>query len=333
MKAYRFPQHMLLIEHALGGLDNWDAEYFIFNAHSGYGEHEQTMAFFPFLPLIMRAVASTFLLPLSWLVSQRTIMLVSGVLVNLLVFPLATCSLFLLTVTLTRDRKFSLLTASLFCFNPASIFMLAVYSETLFSFFTFLALLGTIQGDRWTSAVLISLATATRSNGIVLCGFLGFHCLKDVWNTLSSLRCKGMWQRKLSQVATRLLLTTLQCILALGPFIGFQYYGHFLYCTGGTTKALPHPDWCDWNIPVPYSFIQEHYWNVGFLRYFQFKQLPNFLLATPMLCLVIYSVVLYLSNGNKSSSDDQLKKESTIGSAASFFRYDNGWHIRDVYRH
>lgn len=328
MKVHRSPPHGLLVEHALGGLDNWDAEYFIFNAHSGYREHEQTMAFFPLLPLVMRAMAGTFLLPLSWVVSQRTIMLVSGVLVNLLAFPLASCSLFLLTVTLTRDRKLSLLTALLFCFNPASVFMLAVYSETLFSFFTFFALLGLIKGYHWTSAVLISMASATRSNGVVLCGFLAYHCLKVIWDTLSSFRCTMTRQRKLRGISTQLLLTTLQCIVALGPFVGFQYYGYLLYCKVETaTSLLPRPVWCDWTIPIPYSFIQEHYWNVGFLRYFELKQLPNFLLAAPMLCLVAYSVVQYNSNGpskrTKSSSDEELKRKgSTIEVATSFFRYD-----------
>eukprot|EP00976_Prorocentrum_cordatum_P117412 1196304-Prorocentrum_minimum.AAC.10 len=36
---------------------------------------------------------------------------------------------------------------------------------------------------------------------------------------------------------------------------------------------------------APAGFVQSHYWDVGFLRYFVFKQIPNFALAGPMLAL------------------------------------------------
>lgn len=66
---------------------------------------------------------------------------------------------------------------------------------------------------------------------------------------------------------------------------------------------------------------------VGFLRYFQLKQLPNFLLASPILCLAICTVVhyvklrpeIFLSLGfhasfgtDPRSSADYLSEKSTI---------------------
>ena len=65
--------------------------------------------------------------------------------------------------------------------------------------------------------------------------------------------------------------------LILASFILFQLYGYVLYCmpladvTWDTVCSL----WCDKLIPLPYSYIQDSYWNLGFLRYFELKQIPN----------------------------------------------------------
>ncbi|KAH9978724.1 hypothetical protein BGW80DRAFT_1435149 [Lactifluus volemus] len=54
--------------------------------------------------------------------------------------------------------------------------------------------------------------------------------------------------------------------------------------------SLP-PPWCNDFIPSIYTHVQRTYWHVGFLSYWTFAQLPNILLALPLLVpLLLYSM-------------------------------------------
>lgn len=301
MKAHRSPPHDIVTETAFGGLDNWDSEYFIFIAQHGYRQFEQSMAFFPLYPLLMHTLSNTIFYPLSFFTSYRSVALISGVAINFIAFPLATSALYLLTHEITRNRRLSFLTAALFCINPASVFMTAVYTECLFAMFTFLGLFLLEKHWDWLAALSFSLAAATRSNGILLCGFLAFKWLLYVHDAHSK---RSRLTQLLGYALKRLSVTGLQCLVVVLPFAVYQYYAHSIYCKGGT-NSVDHADlnqnknnWCTWGsyiLPLHYSHVQSHYWNVGFLRYFELKQIPNFLLATPMILLSVSCVVRFLS--------------------------------------
>ena len=296
MRIHRHPNHDMITEILLGGFDNWDSEYYLYIAQHGY-TFLQSMAFFPLYPMLIWLVGRVLLFPLSFLLADRSLFLLAGSLVNVCVFPLAAVALYLLTLFSTSNQGFSIMTITLFCVNPASVFMSTVYTETIYAFCTFGGLCLLTLDYGWSGSLLFSLAAATRSNGIILVGFVAFYHLHQTYLSLHVSKSNLP-----SVISKTLLLCALQCALVVFPFILFQVYGYWKYCCIPTSSDEKVYEWCHWTLPLPYPYIQEHYWNVGFLRYFELKQIPNFLLSLPVVCLSFYTLYGYISE-----SEDKLR--------------------------
>lgn len=71
--------------------------------------------------------------------SAYSVVLVAGVLLNVLFFVKAAESLHAWTLAVAggRYKQYAFMAAVAFCFNPASVFFTACYSESLFAFLTF----------------------------------------------------------------------------------------------------------------------------------------------------------------------------------------------------
>lgn len=170
----------------------------------------------------------------------------------------------------------------LFCFNPASIFYSSIYSESLYALLSIGGLYFLMSGANNFAALWFALSGCVRSNGVLNAGYIGFQTMHRAYD--------AVFLKKNTFLAVKVLVSgILRCIFVFAPFAAFQAYGYYNLCDGD--KLRP---WCNAKIPLLYNFIQSHYWGVGFLRYFQLKQLPNFLLASPILSIAVCSIIHYV---------------------------------------
>ena len=65
--------------------------------------------------------------------------------------------------------------------------------------------------------------------------------------------------------------------------------------TCGEGVAYQRPEWCEHGSTFNlYSYVQRKYWNVGLFRYYEWKQVPNFILAAPVLILSSLAVTQWI---------------------------------------
>lgn len=334
------------------GLTKWDGQYFLEISIDGYVS-EQHLAFLPLYPICISLVKQILfdhgplnfnhLLPASIInIEEGQIISVTALesyiqaavvgisLNNFIFFPIATISLFALTKLVKGGKeRYAKNVIWWFCFNPASIFFSASYSESLFAALTFSAMflieyrshnyLTTHQEMSTTSKsqfvplnhlnrliyiilpplVPLALASATRSNGLVNVGFIGYQLLlkyipmvklnQSFWSVMACISVAF-------ECLQDLLVLIMSSVIAASGYITFQIYSYIKFCIDNTSHRHSinqgkqiwfKPEWCSNKIPHPYGQVQAKFWNVGLFKYYEFKQLPNFLLAVPMSYLVI----------------------------------------------
>ncbi|NXP58032.1 PIGV mannosyltransferase, partial [Chloropsis cyanopogon] len=187
-----------------------------------------------------------------------------------------------------------------------------------FALLAFSAMWQLEKGRGCLSALLFSLAAGARANGLVNAGFVLYarakrFALQLQVGSASPRELPLLWKRALSLASSAALM----CAGIFLPFALFQYYAYVRFCGAGTGPAQsvpepllqlardkgyrvagvgePKPPWCSQRFPLVYSYIQDAYWNVGFLRYFELRQIPNFLLALPVTLLGSWAAWTYVS--------------------------------------
>ncbi|KAI8394062.1 dolichol-p-mannose mannosyltransferase [Radiomyces spectabilis] len=257
----------------------WDALYFLHIADKGY-IYEQEHAFLPGMPLVARLLANTVFRPLHVYLGRQYTLLLSGIVTANVSFILAAGALYSLTRSVFPNNvKLSGLAAVAFCVSPPSLFMSSFYTESLFAYLSFSGMNFMSRGHPLLASIVWSFASATRSNGIIYAGFFIYHliiqpCLSRPFS--------------FKVIILGVLRTVIYTALTWSGFLAFQYYGYLQHCT-----HEPLRPWCSSTFPLLYSFVQKEYWNNGFLAYYELKQLPNFLLAAPIIGLSIYGLWTY----------------------------------------
>lgn len=309
-----------VIFHIFGGFLRWDAQYFVHISIYGYS-YENTVAFFPLLPITIGVVSNFFHHFVSF-ISIEAISLLLYIIFNIIVFQLATIQLYKLTLLLFNGRT-AHVAALLFCYNPASIFFVAPYTESLFSLLSFRVMLWCLKlyekyRNHKSKINLIDglviiptgLSLLTRSNGILNIGFIIFTFICLLKESLPL----GGFRTKFLHFTSYICVTFCCAALSLVPFVFYQIYCYYRFCSNFDID-LPHTvkeygisqryvlpgefnkynqSWCYSQIPLAYSYVQQHYWNVGFLRYYELKQIPNFILAAPIVLFLMQKCIVHM---------------------------------------
>lgn len=298
----------------LSGFSRWDAQYFLHISQHGY-THENCLAFLPLYPNAISIVARSLQPLFQSVLNSYSIYLLSGSLINLVAFVIATRSLYELTVWIFNDAVLANLSVLLFCINPASIFFSACYSETAFSCLTFASIFFLERRLNFIGASFVGLSILARSNGLTLIPLIVYLDLKHFLHDVNLVN--GTF-RRLKFVIGRLARLIASLVLAVLPYILYQFHIYGLFCASSDKGDIPEeiirfakvrgyklssdadsPPWCSWTLPSSYSYVQSTYWNVGLFRYYELKQIPNFILAIPAITISSYEILSYVRSNWK----------------------------------
>ncbi|CZS74683.1 unnamed protein product [Fusarium graminearum] len=260
-------------------LTRWDALYFMHDAVKGK-VYEQEWAFGIGMPAAVRSICGLLNL-------QRWEALVA-IAISHVSHLVAVLALYQLTIVLCNDRKLACLASVVHVLSPAGLFISAPYAESPFACMSFVGnLLYAISLKSSPDSLKRNLAVVgaglsygisctLRSNGLfggVLFAVETVKCLLALRNGFS-----------ISKIL-RLVAPLIGGILVAVGFVAPQVLAWMRYCNGNEEQRA----WCGHRIPSIYTFVQAEYWDVGFLKYWTPNQIPLFLLAAPMLTILLKS--------------------------------------------
>mmetsp|Transcript_21368 Transcript_21368/g.29953 ORF Transcript_21368/g.29953 Transcript_21368/m.29953 type:complete len:673 (+) Transcript_21368:37-2055(+) len=210
----------------------------------------------------------------------------------------------------------SQITATIFCVNPASIFFTSAYSESTFAFLTFYGYLCFHKDYQFFATFLWAMASFTRSNGAISSLFQCLWIFGKIIDLVLVKMNRNLSARDFIETGKTWMSLGIECLalilkhltlasIMIFPVIYHDQQGVSFHCTRESDASGPilNPNWCKiHNDKVKsifgtfslYSYVQKKHWNVGFMNYFQIRQIPNFLLAAPIILISICAVLKWI---------------------------------------
>lgn len=268
------------LKNILVGFIRWDSAHFLAVSKWGYGYSEQSLAFFPLYPILVSIVSKSTYILVSSVMSSDEWMIFCAVAISNISFAIAAVILWLWVSSISVSQNTRFFTLVLFLVNPSNVFFSIPYAESFFSMLWFSTVYAlqlalphkcSILGGIKLSGVclFLFLAASTRSNGLFAIVLVVFSLARDVL-----LDC---WNRY--EYAWSICWHFMMILCALLPYALANIRAAMIVCSGW---QLPLPAVCSEWIPQVYSYVEMKYWNVGFLNYYEARQIVNIAIAMPV---------------------------------------------------
>ena len=265
---------------------------------------EEAHAFYPLFPTIVHYIAKL------WPYDVWTNSILSALTLNIVSFSLAAICLDELaadffslsaehssTIYLSKEELDRVV--DYFIWNPANIFFTTCYSESIFALLVYLgymlhtkSMLSRGRCSLYTlrigATISFTLASSTRSNGILVIPFL------IVNETMCFLRYYRS-DKAFKKFLLSMLFAVISVFTICAPMWMHNMNGYERLCLNKSQQE----GYCNvsnraMTLNNIYASVQKKHWNVGLFNFYELKQLPNFLLASPILFIALKGVYDHL---------------------------------------
>lgn len=319
VEQYEFQYTSIYLKLILSPFYKWDSIHYVKIAMEGY-QNDYQFVFYPLYPWLLSYTSyiirqlNTYYLQLQWIttLSSQELIIIIGLLVNFICFIMSYYILKNIMLQLGYKQSYINIVCQCYALNPASIFYTTIYTESLYTMVSWLGfLLYLTKHYKIYSVVPFMLASFIRSNGSFNLIFIFIIWITKIYKHFSIINIK-------ENISNYYLFYSFieTCLVGLGillPTLLWNYYAYYQLCI----QSKINMDFIiyeevnvsiynniisidsDTNniicmnrniIPKVYSYLQSKYWNIGFLNYYELKQIPNFIIALPIILISIYII-------------------------------------------